>query len=48
MDINMIDGFDENTADDFFWEEVDPYTKVRISEIIKKDCNGESLTRLYG
>lgn len=38
MDINMIDGFDENTADDFFWEEVDPYTKVRISEIIEKDC----------
>lgn len=38
MNINMIDGFDENTADDFFWEEVDPYTKVRISEIIEKDC----------
>lgn len=34
----MIDGLEENSADDFFWEEVDPYTKVRISEIIEKDC----------
>lgn len=34
----MIDGLDENSADDFFWEEVDPYTKVRKSEIIEKDC----------
>ena len=38
MDINMIDGFDENSADALFWEDVDPYTKARISEIIEKDC----------
>lgn len=41
MGINMIDGLDENSADDFFWEEVDPYTKVPISEIIEKDCKRE-------
>lgn len=34
----MIDGFDENSADDLFWEDVDPYTKIHISEIIEKDC----------
>ena len=38
MGIDMIDDFNENSADDFFWEDVDPYTKVRISEIIEKDC----------
>ena len=34
----MIDDFNENSADDFFLEDVDPYTKVRMSEIIEKDC----------
>ncbi len=38
MDIIMIDDFNENSADALFWEEVDPYTKVPISEIIEKDC----------
>ena len=38
MGINMIDELDENSADDFFLEDVDPYTKVRISEIIEKEC----------
>ena len=34
----MFDGFDENSADDFFGEVVNPYIKVHISEIIEKEC----------
>ena len=33
----MTDGFDENSADDFFREDVDPYTKVHISEMAQEN-----------
>ncbi len=47
MDINMIDGFDENSADALFWEDVDPYTKARISEIIEKDCKDNTKNHTF-
>lgn len=47
MGINMIDELDENSADDFFLEDVDPYTKVRISEIIEKDCKDNTKNHTF-